>query len=353
MKVYVYPADVTGCGWFRLLWPVQALQNQGHDVTIMWPNQRGHFGAEVENGVVKKVVYPQDADLIVVQRVSHRLLAQALGWIKARGVAIVMDIDDDLSNIHPKNPAWALMHPKSSGAPFATDHSWNNTLEAARNCTLTVVSSDALTRRYRGEHGARVIHNYVPDHYLDIPHQDSDIMGWGASVATHPDDGQEAATAVSRLVSEGYRFRLIGPREGVAETFSIPEDKVDATGGVPLQEWPLHVNTLGVGLAPLADTIFNASKSYLKPLEYAALGIPSVISPRSEYRLLHQKTGGCVGVLAERPKEWYRAAKKFVSDTPYRQDMGLQAREAVTPLTYSLNAWRWWEVWEEAVKLRG
>lgn len=261
MKVYVYPADTTGCGWFRLLWPAQELIRQGYDITIMWPNDRGHFGARIENDVVKEVQYPKDADLIVVQRVSHKHLAQALGWIRSQGVAVVMDIDDDLSSIHPTNPAWALMHPKSTGTGFSTDHSWNYTTEAARNSTLTVVSSDALTRRYRGIHGARVLHNRVPDHYLDIPHEDSDLIGWGASILTHPDDGQEATTAVSRLVSEGFRFRMVGSgTEGVSELFGIPADKVDCAGPVPMQEWPNHLAQLGIGIAPLADTRFNAGK---------------------------------------------------------------------------------------------
>lgn len=351
MKVYVYPADITGCGHFRIIWPAQELIRQGHDVTIMWPNDRGHFGARIENDVVKSVQYPQDADIIVVQRVSHKHLAQALGWIRERGVAVVMDIDDDLSSIHPTNPAWALMHPKSSGTGFSTDHSWNHTLEAARNSTLTVVSSDALTQRYRGVHGARVLHNRVPSHYLNIPHEDSDVIGWGASILTHPDDAHEVTTAVSRLVSDDFRFRIVGSgTEGVSELFGIPEDKVDCAGAVPMTEWPNQLARLGIGIAPLADTQFNRSKSFLKPLEYAALGIPSVVSPRAEYRLL-SKTHG-IGVLAERPKEWYRELKKFVSDTAYRTDTGARYRETASGLTYASHAYRWWEVWSEALKLQ-
>jgi len=350
MKVYVYPADTTGCGWFRLLWPVEALKRQGHDITVMWPNERGAFHAEIVNGTIKSVQYPKDADVIVVQRVSHKHLANALEWIRNQGVAIVMDVDDDLSNIHPANPAWQLMHPKTSGTGFSTEHSWNNTLGAAKNCTLTVVSSAALAKKYAGQHGARVIHNHVPDHYLGIPHEDSDLIGWGAVLFSHPDDAPEAATAISRLVNDGFRFRMVGGGDDLDKVFSIPVDAVDQTGPIPMDQWPYHLVQLGIGIAPLADTKFNSAKSYLKPLEYAALGIPSVVSPRAEYRLLHQKTG--IGVMAERPKDWYKALKKLATDTPYRQDMGAASREATIPLTYTLNAWRWWEVWEEALKLQ-
>lgn len=350
MKVYVYPADKTGCGFFRLIWPVQALQRQGHDITIMWPDDRGSFHAEMVGDRIKNVNYPRDADVIVVQRVSHKHLANALGWIRQQGVAVVMDVDDDLSNIHPSNPAWALMHPKTSGTGFSTEHSWNNTPYAAKNCTLTVVSSSALTKRYVGQYGARVIRNHVPDHYLDIPHQDSDLIGWGAALFSHPDDAPEAATGISRLVGEGFRFRMVGAGDNLDQVFSIPVDAVDITGPVPMDQWPYYLTQIGIGIAPLADTKFNAAKSYLKPLEYAALGIPCVMSPRAEYRLLQHKTG--IGVLADRPKEWYRELKKLVTKDSYRQEMGSAAREAAAPLTYTLNAWRWWEIWEEAVKLQ-
>lgn len=350
MKVYIYPADVTGCGHFRLIWPAEQLIKEGHDITIMWPNERGHFGADIRNGVIHSVNYPQDADVIVLQRVSHRHLADAVGWIRDRGVAVVMDVDDDLSAIHPTNPAWTLMHPKSSGTGFSTDHSWNNTLTAAKNCTLTTVSSDALTQRYRGAHGARVLHNRVPDHYLDVPHQDSDLIGWGASVLTHPDDGPEAATAISRLTGEGHRFRIIGSGEEARTVFDVPEGMMECTGPAPMNQWPLHLTELGIGIAPLAGTKFNAAKSYLKPLEYAALGIPCVASPRAEYRLLHDTHG--IGVLADKPKHWYRALKKLVTEDAYRQDTGTRARETAANLTYSAHAWRWLEVWDEALRLQ-
>ena len=350
MKIYVYPADVTGCGFFRLIWPVQALQKQGHDITIMWPNERGTFHAEMVGDTIRSVQYPKDADVIVVQRVSHRHLASALKWIRNQGVAVVMDVDDDLSNIHPSNPAWELMHPRTAGTGFSTEHSWNNTLEAARNCTLTVVSSSALARKYVGSEGARVIHNYVPDHYLDIPHEDSDLIGWGAVLFSHPDDAPEASTAISRLVRDGFRFRMVGGGENLHQVFSIPESAVDATGPIPLSEWPQNLAQLGIGIAPLADTQFNAAKSYLKPLEYAALGIPCVMSPRAEYRKLHENYG--IGFLAARPKHWYRELKQLATDSTYRQDLGARSRDTAATLTYTEHAWRWLEVWEEAIKLQ-
>jgi glycosyltransferase involved in cell wall biosynthesis len=350
MKIYAYPADATGCGHFRIIWPAEELKKQGYDVTVMPPESRGQFHAEITNGVVKRVSLPSDADVIVLQRVSHKFLAQAIEVMRRQGVAVVMDIDDDLSSIHPNNPAWKILHPKTAGNTLTQDHSWHHVETAARNSTLTVVSSDALALKYRGVHGARVIPNFVPNHYLEIEHEDNDTIGWCGSAWTHPDDGPEVGPAVARLVNNGATFRFAGPREHVATAFGVGEDDVEATGSLHIDDWPHAVTRIGVGIAPLANTRFNAAKSYLKPLEYAALGVPCVMSPRAEYVKLHEETG--IGVLAERPKEWYRELKRLVEDESYRRLRGLQARVAAQKLSYAQHASRWMEVWEEAARLR-
>jgi glycosyltransferase involved in cell wall biosynthesis len=349
VKIYAYPADSSGCGHFRIIWPAEELKRRGHDITIMPPESR-ELGAEITNGVVKSVKLPPDADVIVLQRVSHKYLAQAVAVMRRQGVAVVMDIDDDLSSIHPNNPAWKMLHPKTGGGTVTQDHSWHHVETAARNATLTVVSSDALALKYRGVHGSRVIPNFVPNHYTEIEHEDSDVIGWCGSAWTHPDDGPEVGPAVARLVNNGAKFRFAGPREHVARAFGIADDDVEATGPLSIADWPHAVARIGIGVAPLADTKFNAAKSYLKPLEYAALGIPCVMSPRAEYVKLHEQTG--IGVLAERPKEWYRELRQLVEDAPYRRFRGIQARVAAQGLTYARHAHRWLEVWEEAASLR-
>jgi hypothetical protein len=350
MKIYVYPADITGCGHFRLIWPVEALKKQGYDIELCLPGERDHFMGKIENDKIVDVTIPSDADVIVLQRITHKYLAQAVEMIRSRGVAVIIDIDDDLARIHPSNPAWAMLHPKSSGGLGIDDHSWHHVELACRTSTLTVVSSDALATRYAGVNGARVISNYVPDHYLGIPHTDSDVIGWGGSVATHPDDLQEASTGVARLVNNGVaEFLLVGPGEGGEKTLGITQG-FTATGSVPHDEWPQQFSRIGIGIAPLADTQFNRAKSFLKPLEMAALGIPCVVSPRAEYVKLHEQTG--IGVVAHRPKDWYRELRRFVEDAPYRRLKGVLAREAAGKLTYSQHAWRWMEVWEEAARLR-
>ena len=126
---------------------------------------------------------------------------------------------------------------------------------------------------------------------------------------------------------------------------------VGTVGDVDMATWPHAVATLGVGLAPLADTSFNAAKSWLKPLEYMACGVPWVGSPRPEYRALQRLTN--VGLLADQPRDWYAKIKRLMTDRVFRVEQSARGRAAVRDrnLTYEASWWRWAEQWERAMRI--
>lgn len=343
MKVYVYPADETGCGSYRMIWPAEALRTQGHDINIVRPHQRSaNFRGVLDvNDKLIDVHFPEDADVIVLQRITHRHLIDAVPMIRAKGVAVVIDVDDDLAAIDPRNPAFMILHSKYG----AQDHSWGNTQRACERATLTVVSSDALMPRYAARNPGVVIRNYVPQRYLDVPHDDSTIIGWAGSAHSHPDDLQAVGTSVAQLMDE-TTYLQVGPPAGVQSALGLSFEPL-FTGSLNIKdEWPLGIARIGVGIAPLADTRFNMAKSWLKPLEYAALGVPCVMSPRAEYAKLHQDHG--IGVLADKPKHWVRELRKLVRDDDYRREMSARGREAAARLTIEENAHQWLKAWTAA-----
>lgn len=347
MKVYCYPADVTGCGYYRLIWPALALKAQGHDVEIVSPqNQREQFKASMVRDHMVDIQVPPDADVIVLQRTTHRYLSQAVKLIQQKGVAVVIDMDDDLSSIDPAHPAWSLLHPKNSNYP---DHSWENVVETCKRATLVTVSAPALLDVYGREHG-RVLHNYVPQQFTQYEHYDSSVVGWAGAVQTHPRDIQELTVSLPKWLRAGIHFRVVGPHMGIVDVLAanvVPQ--ISVTGGIDFQNWAAAINQLGVGLAPTADTRFNRSKSWLKPLEYAALGVPSVSSARVEYQRL--RTLG-IGNIAKNSTQWTRETLDLATNWRRRQEESARDRALVLQhLTIEANAWRWAEVWTEASKL--
>lgn len=348
MKVYVFPADNYGCGWYRLMFAAYHLRSQGHDVEVIPP---GHPRTAMMKGTIRggktlAVSYPRDADVLVFQRITHQHLAEAIPLYRERGIAVVIDMDDDLLSIHPKNPAWVGMHPNSN-----TKHSWQYAMDACKDATLVTVSTPPLLKRYanNAKHGV-IIDNYIPAKYLDIEHQDSDVIGWGGAVSSHPDDLQVTGTAISTMVSNGSSFAVVGSGKDVQQVLRLPSDWHNATGIVDIHAWGNALSsTIGIGIAPLADSKFNHSKSRLKCIEMSALGIPWVASPRAEYKKFHALG---VGLLADRPKHWLRHLQELTRDPELRQEMSAKGREVASELTVEKNSWRWMEAWEKAYELQ-
>ena len=348
MIAYVYPADIYGCGHYRLIWPAEALRAQGHQVTIVLPNSKTGIGGQVDpqTGKLQDVFIPPDADVIVMQRVTLDQLAQAVPMIRARGVAVVVDMDDDLTKIDPSNIAFQALHPKTGRTPM---HNWGNATKAALAATTVTLSTPALLPVYARGNGF-VLPNRVPARFLDIRHVDSDRLGWAGSTHSHPTDLLQVGPSVARLVREGFPYWGIGPAEGLRQALGFAPDEdvqVDVSGSVDLDGWGDAMSTLGVGMAPLSDTKFNDAKSWLKVLEMSAVGVPWVASPRTEYRQFHRQYG--VGLMAERPKDWYRQLKRLLTDPVLRAEQSAAGRAAGAANTIEEHAWRWAEVWEAAM----
>jgi hypothetical protein len=62
---------------------------------------------------------PNGADVVVLQRPSHLWHATVISMMRAKGVAVVVDMDDNLTCIHRENLAYLNYHPRSN-----TPYSW-------------------------------------------------------------------------------------------------------------------------------------------------------------------------------------------------------------------------------------
>lgn len=326
-----------------MIWVAKELKKQGHNIEIIWPAQRDNFlkGELDKNGKIVGVQIPGDADVIVLQRVTNNYLAQAIKHITAKGVAVVIDMDDDLSSIHPENPAFEYLRPGKG-----KEHTWENARQACMDATIVTVSTPALLKRYAPHGRGTVLYNMVPGPFLTIPHADSATVGWGGSTHSHPNDLPILGTPVSQWLQDGITFKTVGPPDRVTEKLGLRRGiEIESSGPIPINRYPLKLTEIGIGVAPLADTGFNAAKSWLKPLEYAAVGVPCVASPRAEYTRLN-KLG--VGLLAKNSREWYTAVKFLVDNPAARVELAEKGRSVVAELTVEKQAWRWLEAWASA-----
>lgn len=377
MTILLYPADQYGCGHHRLIWPCEVLRHQGHADEVAYVptgDRRVEMGFD-DDDVLQWMRIPEGVDVVVFQRITDVRLLQAVTYLRERGVAVVIDVDDDLSSIHPSHPGFLQVNPNRAKHIVAQGvahgyvrnprqaalveeslrkqhrHSFLHLEKACQLATLVTVSTPGLLKRYAAHGRGRVLENYVPDHYLDVEHEDSAVVGWPASINSHPNDPPAVGNAIRRLVDEGIEFVTIGEPKGAGVAFGL---RADPPGkDVELDEWPHALARLGVGIACLADTLFNSRKSWLKLAEMSAVGVPWVASARAEYRRFAQLNGGHAGgVLVDKPKHWYRELRRLVDDPARRAELSLAGRDVALGLRLSDHAWRHLEAWSDAREIQ-
>jgi glycosyltransferase involved in cell wall biosynthesis len=288
------------------------------------------------------------ADVVVFQRPTNILMGDCIRLVKEQGIHTVVELDDDLGRIHPSNEGFKHLHPRAN-----LQENWHHLETAIQQADSLSVSTPALAERYGGVIPTAVAENRVPRSMTMLPdafHGGRVRIGWTGTVSTHPNDLPETRGAVQRVLANSYAtFTTIGPGKGVAEGLGLVKP-VEGTGWVQLPQYPRAVNdNIDIGIVPLADTSFNQAKSWLKGLEFAALGIPFVASPTREYRRLSEEYG--VGLIAEKPKDWYRHLKALVTDAAYRRELGGRYRDYVTQfLLVEDSASQWANAWLGGVR---
>lgn len=338
MKIKVLPTDTSACGHYRMIWPARLLD----DVEVLLPGEGDRLPVTMVDGHVVAVEHPQ-CDIIVLQRVTARALVEAIPFLQAMGVRVVVEVDDDYASIPPWNVTYQLYHPKSS-----PDDNWDLLACAAQIADMVVVTTPALARRY-GPHGrVRIVPNYVPERYFNYATEPNDVpvVGWAGNLQVHAYDLRVTRGGVAAAVeSTGAEFRLVGARdqaEYCRRELGLSELPV-ATGWFEFDTYPVGISDLDVGIVPLDGGTFNQAKSWLKGLEYAAVGVPFVASPTEPYRMLAE-TG--IGDLAvDRNKDWRKATARLITDESYRAERIEAGLKAALELTIENNAWRFHEAW--------
>jgi glycosyltransferase involved in cell wall biosynthesis len=206
---------------------------------------------------------------------------------------------------------------------------------------LVTVSTEPLAEVIRPmNRNVVVLPNHFDGRLLDVerPRRARVTVGWAG--------GDSHLRDFAGVASQLRRFLLRNPDidfHNIGTSYLRPFDLPGRSTGWSADIWDYYRSIdFDVGIAPLADTVFNRSKSGIKALEYQALGIPVVASDSPAYRGI--VLDGVTGYLVRHEHQWGRYLRDLVRDEQMRDEMGRKGREHARQWAIE----RGWPLWQDA-----
>lgn len=332
LTVLGYPHQPDGSGWYRYFLPFKNVARYSdHHIALPPPvnAKTGKFEAYIPHGEDL-----EQLDVISVQRFLNPPLMRE--W-QAAGVAVIYETDDDI--LHP-DQASGLSHMFDPDVHAA----FIECIEAADMVTVSTAPLAEQMSKYNET--VRLIPNHVDGNllYMERRHAERLTIGWAGGIS-HLGDWASVISPVNDVMSANPEVDL----HLIGWDFSpMLQRKARFTPWKP-NVWDYYKGIdFDIGVAPLVDTAFNDSKSHIKALEYAALGIPIVASNLAPYRDF--VVDGETGFLVNDSDEWVDRLEALIRDEDLRAEMGAAAKARAEQFVVQ-RGWRLWaNAFEEAAK---
>lgn len=276
------------------------------------------------------------SDIIIVQRhmIPHAEAAKRLtAHCQKQNIKLVYETDDDLYNIFKKRD----MH--GNYAKDAVEALEIITCEA----DLVITSSVKLQQQIKimNQNVVCVPNSLDEQIWLNQqngqfiqPHPQSPdgkihILYMGTK--THTEDLMLVKAAYQKIKAEYGEKVSLDVVGGVPDGMSIFADNLISAAidsnlddYASFVQWIRDNNRWQFGIIPLKNTNFNEKKTYIKFLDYAALGIPAICSEIDPYSEIVRD--GQNGLIIKNDVEsWYRAIKKMIEDADLREKLATNA----------------------------
>ena len=289
----------------------------------------------------------EDCKVAVVQRqVSVHNLA-AMRHIKAAGIKIVYDLDDNLWSLPAANPAKKVFDQHKEG--FAM---------CAVEADVITVSTQGLQTAARTAFGFKKEIVVCPNgmdfnffHQKPIQKDDGlTVIGWAGS-NTHREDMIEALSILPEVLDSNPQSRIefVG-----APPDNFSHEQMRFRVWVPVGEFANRMASWAwdISIAPLAENRFNRSKSCIKLLEAAALKIPCLVSDVQPYNEFCSLGGQDLKwLLCSTAQQWKTKLQILLHEPERRQFLGQRTHE-VARLFYDMKKLKhnWQRVFEQVVQ---
>ncbi len=303
--VLAHPADLFGCGHYRVIQPFSTLR------------ESASIDGALSIGLMHVADLERyDPDVLVLQRQVGEERLEAMRRMQAFSRAFkVYELDDYLPNV-PLKSAHRQHLPKDILRTLRRGLGYVDRF---------VVSTPALAEAFAGLHpDIRVIENRLPVGWwqglrAQRRRGERPRVGW-AGGSSHTGDLELIADVVRELADEvdWVFFGMCPP--------SIRPFVREVHAGVPIERYPraLAALDLDLALAPVEQNLFNECKSNLRLLEYGACGFPVVCSDVRCYQ-----DDLPVTRVKNRFRDWVEAIRMHTRDLDAAARAGDNLRERV------------------------
>jgi glycosyltransferase involved in cell wall biosynthesis len=311
-------SDTNGVGTYRVGLPASVLTQHGFESSFMLHPQARRATPEKEL---------QGIDTLVIQRPSEMEFRRWIKVARVLNIPTVIDVDDLLLSIPSHNPAHVYYNKKNVRRLMV------ECFDAVDKILVSTrfLREEMMERTKRPESDFIICPNFIHseiwgEHLQEVKKRKSDkpTIGWQGS-GTHDVDFHQVLPALVQLKKEfDFTLVLFGGIPSTIRHYLAGKEYLWKPF-VPFAEYPATLVSLNfdIGIAPLADTRFNRSKSNIKWLEYSAMKVPCVASKVDTYESI---THGETGYLVTKD-EWYDTLKTLLTDADLRKKIGETASE--------------------------
>lgn len=289
--------------------------------------ERSLMDLEKRNEFAKYIKYAIETgenDVFIFQLFQTTWGLALMDYIQYLGAAVILDVDDDVFSVNRDNAAAASFF----GADSKKLSIVKNALENADGLIISTKHLKKRLKPYSYQDRMFVVENAVDfdiyDKLKNNTHKTYLHIGWQGGSSHNTD--MSILNDVVKPVHDKYknvRFTFSGDPgpELSGHLKGLERVKLDRTW-VPVDKFPQRMAKLGfdIQLAPLADNLFNRSKSNLRLIQAGALHTPCVASPVEPYKSFPAK-------FAKTTEDWVEALSELIEDKELRENLGSEAYE--------------------------
>lgn len=247
------------------------------------------------------------------------------------GVKIVMDIDDDLWDLHSDNSAQSVY---KKGSPELRNFELICNEVDYITCTNAYLRNVIIHNTNKKLDKIEIFPNYID---LDLYNHKSPFKNTGQIVLTHFGstthfldlNNFEFQKGINKIMDEYPNVIL----KTVGAFIPKLRDKWGARyqnhfGDVDIYKWvkdkfPEVMDDTDIMVVPLVNDVYNRCKSDIKYLEASSAGVTGVYQKIRQYNETIEE--GVDGYLADTDKEWYRSIKQLIDFPELREIVGKNA----------------------------